>query len=120
MARSDKPRSPVPPESRATRREVYGALIAFVAGFLGTLATLGWVIVHFVTPEARWWNVVHTSINSIGVSFIAGLGVSCALVRLLSRWHFKRGMYRCPYCDRPRKGNNILCECPDAQALKTN
>ena len=71
-----------------------------------------------MTPEMRWWDMPHTIIVCIGVSVLAGLALASALVFVLSRWHFKRGMYCCPYCDRPRKSINSFCECPDIQALK--
>jgi hypothetical protein len=108
----------MPPESMATRREVYGAIVSFVVGFLGAAVTCGWLILRFMGPETRWWEIPHTIIVAMGVSLIAGLALAGALVTVLSRWHFRRGMYRCPYCDRPRKGIDSGCECPDVQALK--
>jgi len=111
--------SNLPPDTRAFRREIYVAIVAFVVGFLVVLATLSWLIVRFVTPETRWWDVLHTSVNAILISVVfGGLGGAALSVWALNRYHYRRGFYRCRFCDRPLKGAGILCDCPDAQALK--
>ncbi len=111
--------SNVPPESRALRREVYVALIAFAVGFVVVLSVLGWLIVRFVTPEARWWDVLHTSITAIMISVVfGGLGSAALSVWAMSRYHYWRGFYRCRFCGRPLKGPGILCGCPEAQSSK--
>ena len=69
----------LPPDTIAMRR-IIGALIAFVVGFVVMLATLAWLIVRFVTPEAHWWDVLHTSINAILISAVVGGLGSAALV----------------------------------------
>jgi hypothetical protein len=77
------------------------------------------LIVRFVTPEARWWDVLHTSINAILISVVfGGLGLAAVSGWALSRYHYKRGFYRCRFCGRLLKGVGILCDCPEAQALK--
>jgi hypothetical protein len=101
------------------RREILVAFIAFVLGFVVTLVTLGWLIVHFVTPEAHWWDVLHTSINALLISVVfGGLGSAALSVWALSQYHYRRGFHRCRFCDRPLKGVGILCDCPEAQALR--
>jgi hypothetical protein len=108
-----------PPDSRALRREVCVALTAFVVGFVVVLAVLGWLMVRFVTPEAHWWNVLHTSITAIMISVVVGgLGSAALSVWAISRYHYWRGFYRCRSCGGPLKGPGILCDCPEAQALK--
>jgi len=100
------------PDTRAHRQEIYASLIAFVVGFIGTLTLSAWVIVRFVTPEARWWDVVHTSINAIMISFVfGGMGLAALTIWILSRYHYKRGVYRCNFCGRPLTSIGIPCEC---------
>jgi hypothetical protein len=55
--------SKLPRDTIATRREIFGALAAFAVGLVVMLAILAWLIVRFVTPGARWWEVMHTSIT---------------------------------------------------------
>lgn len=99
------------------RREIFISLIAFVIGFIVMLASLAWVIVRFVTPEARWWEVVHTSINAILISLVlGGLGSAAMASWLLSRYHYRCGFYRCHFCHRPLKKPRCLCDCAEAQA----
>ena len=109
----------LPRDTIAMRREIYVALIAFVVGFVVMLAALAWVIVRFVTPEARWWDVLHTSINAIMISVVfGGLGSAALAGWAMSRYHYRRGFYRCRFCDRPLKAVGVLCDCPDAETLK--
>lgn len=83
--------SKLPRDTIAMRREIFVALIAFVVGFVVVLATLAWVIVRFVTPEARWWDVLHTSINAILISVVlGGLGSAALASWLLSRYHYRQ------------------------------
>jgi len=110
--------SELPPDTRAARQMTYVMLTAFVVGFFGLLATLGWLIVHFMVPETRWWDILFCSINAIMISFIfGGLGLAALCGSMLSRFHYRRGVHRCPYCDRPLKGIGISCVCPESQAL---
>jgi len=110
--------SELPPDSRASRRELVVAFLAFIIGFLVTLATLAWLIVRFVTPDARWWDVLHTSITAILISVVfGGLGSAALSLWALSRYHYRRAYYRCGFCGRPLKGVGTPCDCPEAQAL---
>ncbi|HSU55071.1 MAG TPA: hypothetical protein VLT36_13520 [Candidatus Dormibacteraeota bacterium] len=111
--------SKLPPDTIAMRREIWVALIAFVLGFVVVLASLSWLIVRFVTPEARWCDVLHTSINAILISVVfGGLGFAALSVWAISRYHYRHGFYRCRFCDRPLKGVAIFCDCPGAKALR--
>jgi len=107
-----------PPDTRALRQTIYTGLIAFVVGFVAVLATLGWLVASFVAPDGRWWDILHASLNAILISVFGGLCFAAGSVCLLSRFHYWRGVYRCPYCGRPLKGIGILCDCPEAQVLK--
>jgi hypothetical protein len=79
----------LPPETIAMRRGIVVTLVAFVVGFVVMLATLAWVIMRFVTPEARWWDVLHTSINVIMISVVfGGLGSAALASWVLSRYHY--------------------------------
>jgi hypothetical protein len=109
--------SNLPPEARALRRELYAGLIAFVVGFVGVLAALGWLIARVVAPDARWWDILHVSINAILFSLLGGGCCAAAAMWALDRVHHWRGIYRCPYCDKPLKGIGIPCDCPEVQAL---
>lgn len=112
--------SKLPPDTIAMRRGIIGALIAFVVGFVVTLAALAWLIVQFVTPEARWWDVLHTSLSALLISVVlGGLGSAALASWALGRYHYRRGFYRCRFCDRPLKGIGIPCDCPEAQALRS-
>jgi hypothetical protein len=108
--------SKLPRDTIAMRREISGALLAFAVGFVVMIATLAWVIVRIVTPEARWWQVVHMSVNAILISVLGGLGSAALVSWLLSRYHYQRGFYRCRYCHRPFKRPRVLCDCPEARA----
>ena len=102
----------LPPDAIAMRRELYVAIIAFVVGFIGMLAAWGWVVVHFVVPEVRWWEVVHTSINAILVSFvIGGMGSAALSLWLVSRYHYRRGAYHCLFCGRTLTSARDYCDC---------
>jgi hypothetical protein len=110
--------SRLPPDTIAMRREIFGALVAFVVGFVVMLATWAWVIVRFVTPEARWWDVLHTSINAIMISVVfGGLGSAALVSWLLSRYHYRRGFYRCRFCHRPFTKPGRICDCAEAQKI---
>src|SRR5262245_59786034 len=112
--------SKLPPDTIAMRREIIASLIAFAVGFVAMLLTWAWVIVRFVTPGARWWEVLHTSVNAILISIVlGGLGSAVLAGWLLSRYHYRRGFYRCRFSDRPLKGVGIPCDCPEAQALRS-
>lgn len=108
--------SKLPPDTIAMRREIFGALVAFVVGFVVMLATWAWVIVRFVTPEARWWDVLHTSITAIMISLVfGGLGSAALVSWLMSRYHYRRGSYRCRFCHRPFPKPGRICDCAEAQ-----
>jgi len=102
----------------ALRRELLVGLIAFVVGFAVTLVTFAWLIMHFVPPDAHWWDVLHMRISALLVSVIfGGLGFAALCVWVLSWYHHWRGYYRCPYCNRPLKGVTRHCGCPEVKAL---
>jgi hypothetical protein len=104
--------SRLPPDTIAMRRETYVSIIAFVVGSVGTLTALGWLIVHFVAPQARWWDVVHTSINAILISLVfGGLGSAVLSLWIVKRYHYSRGMYHCLFCDRTLKSASDRCNC---------
>ena len=101
----------------AMRRELVVGLIAFVVGFVGALVNLAWVIVRFVVPEARWWDVLHMCIHAIWISIVFGLGFAALCVWTLSWYHHQRGYYRCRFCNRPLKSVTASCDCPEVKAL---
>jgi len=104
--------SDLPPDAKAMRRETYISLIAFVVGFFGMLAVWGWVVVHFVVPEARWWDVVHTSINAILISFVfGGMGSATLSLWLVSSYHYRCGVYHCLFCGRTLNSRRDHCDC---------
>ena len=105
------------PEDRAFRREICVGLIAFFVGTVSMLAAFTWLIVRFVTPDARWWDILHTSIYAVLISIVFGsLGFAALSVWAVSRYHYWRGVYRCRFCDRPLKGPCILCDCAGDQS----
>jgi hypothetical protein len=109
--------SKLPRDTIAMRREIFGACAAFVLGFVVMLAMLAWVIATFVTPEARWWDVLHTSISAIMISVVfGGLGSAALASSLLSRYHYRRGFYRCRFCHRAFTRPGRICDCAEAQA----
>ena len=111
--------SKLPPETRAIRQMVYLSLFAFVIGFFGMLALLEWVVLRFVAPDGRWWEILHVCINAILISVVfGGGGLTVLAVRALSWYHYKRGVHRCRFCGRQLEGIGILCDCPEAQALR--
>jgi hypothetical protein len=64
--------SKLPLDTIAFRRKITVTLVAFVVGFFVMLAALAWLITRFVTPEARWWDVLHASVSAILISFVLG------------------------------------------------
>lgn len=107
----------LPRDTIALRRELFGALVAFVVGTVAMLATLAWLIVRFVTPEARWWDVLHSSINALLISVVfGGLGSAALVSWLLSRYHYRHGFYRCRFCHKPLPKPGRICNCVEAQA----
>jgi hypothetical protein len=80
----------LPPETSAMRRQIIVILLAFIVGFVAMLATLAWVIVRYVTPEARWWDALHSSINAILISILFG-GLGSAA---LASWALRRSCRR--------------------------
>ncbi|MGC3956726.1 MAG: hypothetical protein QM813_01800 [Verrucomicrobiota bacterium] len=110
--------SKLPRDTIAMRREIFGALVAFVVGFVAMLATWAWVIVRFMTPETRWWEVLHMSITAIMISVVfGGLGFAALVSWLLSRYHYRQGFYRCRFCHRPFTRPRRRCDCAEAQAV---
>jgi hypothetical protein len=104
---------------KAMRHVIFAAVVSFFLGFIATLAVLAWLLVRFVVPDARWWEVLHTSINTILISVVlGGLGSAAFAVWALTRYHYWRGFYRCPFCDRRLKGAGVPCDCPDALARR--
>ena len=101
----------LPPESRASGRELFGGVIVFVAGFIVMLAALLWLYAYLVSPEASGWEILNLLPNAIIIAFLFG-GLSAVLfIGALSWYHHRRGYYRCPYCNRPRKQAGVLCMC---------
>jgi hypothetical protein len=107
-----------PPETRALKQLVWVGLIAIAIGFLGTFALLEWLIIRFVVPEGHWFEILHCCITAILFSIIGGLGFGALSVRVLDWYHYKRGSYRCRFCERPLKGAKIVCSCAEAQAWR--
>jgi hypothetical protein len=93
--------SRLPRHTRADRQAIYAGLIAFIVGFVAALLVLGQLIVRFVAPESRWWDILHSSINAILISFLAGL-LSCAAVV----WVFTRVQCRLNRSPEPVAGPN--------------
>jgi biotin transporter BioY len=102
----------------ANRQVLVVGISTFILGFLAVLFLLGWLIARFVAPEARWWDVLHSSFNAFLISFVAALCLTAGALWLLNQIHYRRGAYPCPYCGRPQKGFAITCNCPDAQAFR--
>jgi hypothetical protein len=99
------------------RREVFVALMAFVGGFVVILAVLGWLIVHFVIPEARWWDVLHTSVTAIMISvwwivFSRTIRFGDEPVSLQAR------LLWLPFLRPVIERRWYPCDCPCAQVLK--
>ena len=104
--------SNLPPDARAFRQEIYVSLIAFVIGFVVLLSALAWVIVRFVYPEAPWWELAHTSINAVLISIvIGGLGSAALSMSLLSKYHYRGGVYHCLFCGRTLSSARDRCPC---------
>jgi hypothetical protein len=103
--------SRLPPDTKALRREVYAGLLAFVVGFGATLALLEWLIVHFVEPDTRWWEILHALFSILMISVIGGLALAAGVVWTLSWIHHCCGMYRCLFCGRPLKHASVPCDC---------
>jgi hypothetical protein len=100
------------------RRELVAGLVGFVGGFVGALVTFGWLIVQFVPADAHWWDLLHTCINALIISFIfGGLGFAALSVWTFSWYHHLRGYYRCRFCNRPLKSATARCDCPEVKAL---
>src|SRR3954463_10239831 len=109
--------SKLPLDTIAFRRKITVTLVAFVVGFILMLAASAWLIVRFVTPEARWSDVLHASVSAILISFVlGGLGFAALASWLVSRYHYSRGFYRCGFCHRPLQKPRRLCSCAEAQA----
>ena len=111
--------TPDPPDTKALRQMIFLGLAAFATAFVVTFLLLGLAALFFLRPDTgEIMEILHVGINLTIVSFIVGLALAAATVSLLSRRNFRRALYRCPYCDKPLKGIGILCDCPQAQALK--
>ena len=104
----------LPSDTRAMRREIFAAFIAFFVGFVAALVALGWLIQHFVSPESRWWEILHMGISSILISVLVGLACAALVVLLLNRYHYWRGYYLCRFCGRPLKRPG-KCDCPERE-----
>ena len=102
----------------AIRQDLIVGFTTFVLSFVAVLFLFGWLIIRFVTPEAPWWDILHTCINAIGISFVVALGVTVGTLLLLDQIHYRRGAYPCPYCGKPQRGYAITCDCPDAKAFR--
>ena len=102
----------------ANRQDIIVGFSTFVLSFVALLLLCGWLITRFVTPDARWWDILHTSLNAILISFVLALGATAGALWLLNQIHYRRGVFPCPYCGKPQRGFAITCDCPDAKAFR--
>lgn len=102
----------------ADREFVLVGVGTFVVTFIGLVLIFGWLILRFVAPDARWWDVLFTALNAAAISFVGAMGLTAGALHLLNHIHYLRGVYRCPYCDRRQKGFAITCDCPGAKEYR--
>lgn len=75
------------------------------------LAGLSYLLVKYVIPEAPWWGSALTAAQILWLSFLGGLLLAAACVRLTSWHHYRTGVYRCHRCNRVLRGSHIPCVC---------
>jgi hypothetical protein len=98
-------------EGRAFRQKLLAGLIGFLVFGGGSFAVSVYLILHYVLPDARWWQAAHLAFHAIYWSFILGLLGVLIVVVVLDRWHHARGVYRCHRCGATLRNWRIPCEC---------
>jgi hypothetical protein len=74
--------NPLPPETKALRRLVYVGFASFFIGFFGALAVLEWLMLRYIEPDTRWWEILHFAVNAILMACVVGLAFTTAAVCL--------------------------------------
>ena len=101
----------LPADSRTCRREIAAGLVAFLAGLFAALIGLAVLMFRIAPSEQPWLKTLLTMIRVLPIAVLAGLGLATAAVGILSSIHFRQGVYRCIYCDRPLRNIGVPCEC---------
>lgn len=98
-------------ESRAFRRELLAGLVGLVVGFGviqgGTICLLA----RYIAPDEGGWRAFALGVQALPLTLTATAGCFLAPAKLLQRWHYRRGVYRCFLCGRALRGTGSWCEC---------
>jgi cytochrome c biogenesis protein CcdA len=109
---------PQDPESKSGRKVIWTAIFFFIAGFFLTLILMTWVLIHFSDTKISWWRIWEAVSVSFVISVIGGLIIASIAITVLQKYYYRRGVYRCPFCNRPLKNMKDICNCPKCQEFK--
>ena len=109
--------SRLPPDARAFRQGIGFTLLAFVIGAAGVFIVVVWLSL-VSDPNLEWFEILRVAASAWWISVLVGLAAAAGMSVIHSRWYFRKGFVRCPYCDKPRKGIDIECDCPGFRAFK--
>lgn len=105
-------------DSKAMIRTILGGLIVFLLGFIGGAIGLAWFLMSLRPPGTSWWSLLSISPHLLLWAFVFGLALAGAAVWCANTWYYWRGVYRCPFCERPLGGINKPCDCREATAIR--
>jgi multisubunit Na+/H+ antiporter MnhG subunit len=104
--------STTPPDSKAYRQTVMATLVAAIGGFFLCLATGGYLIVR---SDMSRWQVPPSLVTVFILSAVGALLIGAVTGNALNWLHYRRGVYRCVRCNRPRKNDHSPCVCEGIQ-----
>jgi len=111
--------SRLPLDAGAFRQGIVFTLLAFLIGAASVFIVVVWLSL-VLDPKLEWFEILSVAVSAWEISVLVGLAAAAGVSVIHSRWYFRKGFVRCPYCDRPRKGIDIECDCPGFQALKAD
>ena len=82
-----------------TRNTLLARLLAFCTGFVlgfgGAATAIGYLIAAAVFPSSSRWDLVHTILDALVLSFLAGGWTGVGLLSVASRYQFRQGWFHC-------------------------
>ena len=92
-------------------RELLFLALAFVTGFLGSLAVCAWLLIRFGWKEMPWWEIPPTLLQMLLASVSVGVMVCGAVLWLSLKWRSLTGTHRCFVCDRKQRTPGFCEDC---------
>jgi len=99
------------PEGRALRQTWAVGCLAFALGFAAVVAFMAHLFFKSLFPHDGWWALPQAIWHAALFSFIGGCALAIPSMKLVTRLQYRRGLHRCPRCDRALQSDRIPCIC---------